>query len=38
VFDAHAPEQAIAEIRSPLAAFKRGRQTLMRKPPELLPP
>ena len=38
VFDAHTPEQAIAEIRNPLAAFKRGRQTMMRKPPELLRP
>jgi cytosine deaminase len=38
VFDAHTPEQAIAEIRNPLAAFKRGRQTMMRRPPELLRP
>jgi cytosine/creatinine deaminase len=38
VFDVHTPEQAIAEIRNPLAAFKRGRQTMMRRPPELLRP
>src|SRR5262249_17615346 len=38
VFDAQTPEQAIAEIRNPLAAFKRGRQTMMRRPPELLRP
>ena len=38
VFDAQSPEQAIAEIRNPLAAFKRGRQTMMRRPPELLRP
>src|SRR5580693_1681401 len=30
VFDAQTPEQAIAEIRNPLAAFKRGRQTMAR--------
>ena len=38
VFDARTPEQAIAEIRNPLAAFKRGRQTMMRRPPELMRP
>ena len=38
VFDAQTPEQAIAEIRNPLAAFKRGRQTMARRPPELLRP
>ena len=38
VFDAQTPEQAIAEIRNPLAAFKRGRQTMMRRPPELMRP
>ena len=38
VFDAQTPEQAIAEIRNPLAAFKRGRQTMMRRLPELLRP
>jgi cytosine/creatinine deaminase len=36
LFDAQTPEQAIAEIRNPLAAFKRGRQTMLRRPPELL--
>ena len=38
VIDAETPEQAIAEIRQPLAAFKRGRQTVLRHPPELLRP
>jgi cytosine deaminase len=38
VFDAQTPEQTIAEIRNPLAAFKRGRQTMARRPPELLRP
>src|SRR6267143_5026926 len=38
VIDAAAPEQAIAEIRQPLAAFKRGRQTVIRHPPELVRP
>jgi cytosine deaminase len=38
VIDAAAPEQAIAEIRQPLAAFKRGRQTVVRHPPELARP
>jgi cytosine deaminase len=36
VFDAHTPEQAIAEIRNPLAAFKRGRQTMVRQPARLI--
>ncbi len=35
VIDATTREQAIAEIRQPLAAFKRGRQTVVRHPPEL---
>jgi cytosine deaminase len=38
VIDAQTPEQAIAEIRQPLAVFKRGRQTVLRQPPELLRP
>jgi cytosine/creatinine deaminase len=38
LFDAQTPEQAIAEIRNPLTAFKRGRQTMMRRPPELIRP
>jgi len=38
VIDATSPEQAVAEIRSPLAAFKRGRRTVTRHPPELLQP
>jgi len=28
----------VAEIRSPLAVWKRGRQTVIRHPPELLRP
>jgi cytosine/creatinine deaminase len=38
LFDAETPEQAIAEIRNPLAAFKRGRQTMRRRLPELMRP
>ena len=36
--DAATPEQAIAEIRPPLAVWKRGRRTVLRHPPELLTP
>ncbi|HEX5321902.1 MAG TPA: amidohydrolase family protein [Stellaceae bacterium] len=35
VFDAATPEQAVAEIRPPLAVWKRGRRTVTRRPPEL---
>jgi cytosine deaminase len=38
VIDATLPEQAIAEIRQPLAVFKRGRRTVVRHPPELVRP
>jgi cytosine/creatinine deaminase len=38
LFDARTPEQAIAEIRNPFAAFKRGRQTMLRSPPKLIRP
>jgi cytosine deaminase len=38
VIDAQTPEQAIAEIRPPLAVWKRGRRTVIRHPPELLAP
>jgi cytosine/creatinine deaminase len=38
VIDAETPEQAIAEIRPPLAVWKRGRRTVIRHPPELLAP
>ena len=38
VIDAATPEQAIAEIRPPLAVWKRGRCTVIRHPPELLSP
>jgi cytosine deaminase len=35
VIDAKSPLQAVAEIRSPLAVFKRGRRTVTRERPEL---
>lgn len=38
VIDAETPEQAIAEIRQPLAAYKRGRRTVRRDAPELIRP
>jgi cytosine deaminase len=38
VFDAQTPEQVIAEIRNPLCAFKRGRQTMLRRPAQLIRP
>jgi cytosine deaminase len=38
VIDAASPEAAIAEIRPPLAVWKRGRRTVTRRPPELLRP
>ena len=38
IFDAESPTQVIAEIAQPIAAFKRGRQTLVWHPPELLRP
>jgi cytosine deaminase len=38
VIDATTPEQAIAEIRQPLAVDKRGRRTVLRHPPELVRP
>ncbi len=38
VIDAATPEQAIAEIRPPLAVWKRGRRTVTRHPPELIAP
>jgi cytosine deaminase len=38
VIDAESPEQAIAEIRQPLAVFKNGRRTVVRHPPELVRP
>src|SRR3984893_13999820 len=38
VIDAVTPEQAVAEIRQPLTAFKRGRQTVIRHSPELVRP
>jgi cytosine deaminase len=38
VIDAETPEQAVAEIRQPLAVYKRGRRTVTRHPPELVRP
>jgi cytosine deaminase len=38
VIDAATPEQAVAEIRPPLAVWKRGRRSVIRHRPELLPP
>jgi cytosine deaminase len=38
IFDAQTPEQAIAEVRNPLATFKRGRQTMARQPAQLIRP
>jgi cytosine/creatinine deaminase len=38
VIDATTPEQAIAEIRPPLAVWKRGRRSVIRPPPQLLAP
>jgi cytosine deaminase len=35
VIDALSAEQAVAEIRPPLAVWKRGRRTVTRQPPEL---
>ena len=38
VIDAVTPEQAIAEIRQPLAVYRRGRRTVVRRRPELVRP
>jgi cytosine deaminase len=38
IINAETPEQAVAEIAQPLAAFKNGRQTMTWSPPELLRP
>jgi cytosine deaminase len=38
IIDATTPEQAVAEIRPPLAVWKRGRQSVIRRPPEVLDP
>ena len=35
VIDGASPEQAVAEIRRPVAVFKRGRRTVTWHPPEL---
>ncbi|HEV2189064.1 MAG TPA: amidohydrolase family protein [Stellaceae bacterium] len=35
VIDATSAEQAVAEIRPPLAVWKRGRRTVTRLPPQL---
>jgi cytosine deaminase len=38
IIDAQSPEQAVAEISRPVAAFKNGKQTVAWQPPELLRP
>jgi cytosine deaminase len=38
VIDAESAEQAIAQIRPPLAVWKGGRRTVLRHPPQLLRP
>ncbi|MCC6533396.1 MAG: amidohydrolase family protein [Burkholderiales bacterium] len=38
IFDAHTPEQAIAEVVRPIAVFKAGKQTVRWHAPELLRP
>lgn len=38
VINAQSPEQAIAEIAQPIAAFKRGKRTVLWDPPKLLRP
>jgi cytosine/creatinine deaminase len=38
IIDAETPEQAVAEIRQPVAVFKRGRQTVEREPAKLVRP
>ena len=38
VIDAESPEETVAEIRQPLAVFKRGRRTVIRHAPELVRP
>jgi cytosine deaminase len=38
VIDAFSPEQAVAEISRPVAAFKRGKRTVVWHPPQLLGP
>lgn len=38
ILDAPSPEAAVAEIRRPLAVFRRGRMTVAWRPPELIRP
>ena len=38
VIDAETPQQAVAEVRQPLAVYRRGRRTVIRHPPELVRP
>jgi cytosine deaminase len=38
LFDAQSPEQAVAEISRPVAAFKNGKQTVRWQTPELMRP
>ena len=35
VIEATSPSQAVAELREPIAAFKRGKRTVTRRPTEL---
>ena len=38
MIDAQTPEQAVAEIAQPVAAFKNGKRTVTWNPPELVRP
>ena len=38
IFNAETPEQAVAEIAQPLAAFKNGKQTMAWELPKLMRP
>src|SRR5712691_721826 len=38
IIDAQSPDQAVAEIRQPLAVYKHGRRTVIRHNPELVRP
>jgi hypothetical protein len=35
VLEATSPRQAVAELREPIAVFKRGKRTVTRRPTEL---
>jgi cytosine deaminase len=38
VIDCQTPEQAVAELREPIAVFKHGKRTVIRHPAELVRP